>query len=238
MRSVISYITILSFIASGVFSPLFAAESARSKYTGKIDVCIKANKEGRAKTIEDYVCPVGTLSPQQIAFQVVMSIEFKKLDNEVKKDLQKIHKETNKDIGQLSSNIRDLFDRSNKKSVYPAKYEEICNTLVMNETILYFKEKGESSKMSDGVTTDNDANNFIFGQEGCSRLVDKKLQAYKESAWLLGESAVVTSFKNDKHTYMRKLKDQYEKFLNKWTIYIGQLGVIKDKWPSKTKVVQ
>lgn len=68
--------------------------------------------------------------------------------------------------------------------------------------------------------------------------MNKKLQAYKDSAWLLGESAVVKSFKNDKHTYMRKLKDQYEKFLNKWTIYIGQLGVIKDKWPSKTKVTQ
>ena len=68
--------------------------------------------------------------------------------------------------------------------------------------------------------------------------MDKKLQAYKESAWLLGEGAIVASFKNDKHTYMRKLKDQYEKFLNKWTIYIGQLGVIKDKWPSKTKVTQ
>lgn len=68
--------------------------------------------------------------------------------------------------------------------------------------------------------------------------MDKKLQAYKDSAWLLGESAVVKSFQNDKHSYMRKLKDQYEKFLNKWTTYIGQLGVIKDKWPSKTKNVQ
>ena len=68
--------------------------------------------------------------------------------------------------------------------------------------------------------------------------MNKKLQAYKESAWLLGEVAVVKSFKKDKHDYMRKLKDQYEKFLNKWTTYIGQLSVIKDKWPSKTKVTQ
>jgi hypothetical protein len=37
---------------------------------------------------------------------------------------------------------------------------------------------------------------------------------------------------------MRKLKDQYEKFLNKWTTYLGQLGVIKDKWPSKSKDTQ
>lgn len=64
------------------------------------------------------------------------------------------------------------------------------------------------------------------------------MAAYKESAWLLGEIAVVNSFKNDKHTYMRRLKDQYEVFLNKWTTYIGQLSVIKDKWTSKTKTIQ
>ncbi len=50
--------------------------------------------------------------------------------------------------------------------------------------------------------------------------MDRKLQAYKEAAWLLGESALVKSFKHDKHEYMRGLKDQYEKFLNKWTIYV------------------
>lgn len=73
---------------SGVCSPLFAAGS---KYAGDIDACIKANKAGKAKTIEDYVCPVGTLKPQQIAFQVVMSKEFKKIDDDVKKDLKTIH---------------------------------------------------------------------------------------------------------------------------------------------------
>ncbi|HBB26955.1 TPA: hypothetical protein DCZ36_00470, partial [Candidatus Gracilibacteria bacterium] len=176
------------FVTSGVFSPLFALESTGSKYTGKIDACIKANKEGKAKTIEDYVCPTGTLSIQQIAFQVVMSGEFKKLDDEVKKDLKNIHEGTNKDIGALATNIGDLFDTSNGTAKYPAKYAEICNTTVMKETALYFEEKGASSKIKDGITTDNDANNFVFGQKGCSELVNKKLQAYKDSAWLLGES--------------------------------------------------
>ena len=71
----------------------------------------------------------------------------------------------------------------------------------------------------------------------CQELVDRKLMAYKDAAWLLGESALVNSFKKDKHDYMRKLKDEYEKFLNKWTMYIGQLGVIKDKWTLRTETV-
>lgn len=159
MKKIVFYIGILLCTVSGVSPPLFALES---KYTGDIDACIKANKEGRAKTIEDYICPVGTLKPQQIAFQVVMSREFKKLDDEVKKDLKKIHEGTNKDIGQLATNIGDLFDTSKDTAKYPGKYAEVCNTTVMKETALYFEEKKVSSKMNDGITTDNDANNFVF----------------------------------------------------------------------------
>lgn len=162
MKKVIFCVSVLLFITSGAFSPLFALESTGSKYTGKIDECIKANREGRAKTIEDYVCPAGTLSIQQIAFQVIMSGEFKKLDDEVKKDLKNIHEGTNKDIGALATNIGDLFDTSKSTAKYPVKYAEICNTVVMKETALYFEEKGESSKTKDTVTTDNDANNFVF----------------------------------------------------------------------------
>lgn len=64
------------------------------------------------------------------------------------------------------------------------------------------------------------------------------MESYRQSAWLLGATAVMNSFKNDKHAYMRKLKDKYEKFLNKWTIYIGQLSIIQNKWNAKSKRVQ
>jgi hypothetical protein len=158
-KSIISISILLSVIFSGIFSPVFAAES---KYTQEVDACIKANKDGKAKTIEDYVCPGGVLKPQQIAFQVIMSIEFKKLDDQVKKDLKTIYDGSNKDIGQLATNISSLFDSSKTTSKYPARYEEICNTLVMNDTVLYFEEKGKSNKTSDTITTDNDVNNFLF----------------------------------------------------------------------------
>lgn len=51
----------------------------------------------------------------------------------------------------------------------------------------------------------------------------------------MGESAIVRSYTNDKHDYVVKLKDKYEKFLNKWTIYLGQMATIKDKWNKKLK---
>lgn len=178
------------------------------------------------------------MSYQEVVLQVIMSKEFNVLDKQIKTDLKKIYDGGNKDIGQLATNIRDLFDSSNNEAIYPLQYAKICNKTTVNEASLYFTEKEAS------LTTDN-IQKFLYGQKtgdiqylSCQELVNKKLIAYKESAWLLGESALVKSFLNDKHTYIRKLKDQYEKFLNKWTIYVGQLGVIKDKWPSKTKKVQ
>jgi len=160
MKKNVFFLGIVFFAIYGVYSPHIAFAS---KYTSEIDECIKANREGMAKTIEKYICPTGTLKPQQIAFQVVMSLEFKKLDDEVKKDLQSIHEGTNKDIGQLATNISDLFDTSKiNPAKYPTKYSEICNTTVMNETMLYFEEKGEENKINDSVTTDNDASDFVF----------------------------------------------------------------------------
>lgn len=218
---------VLTVIISGAFSPLFAAPEA-GKWTSKIEECMNKREKKIEKTEEEYVCPTWSLSPQEVAFQVIMSLEFKKLDEEVKEKLKTIHKETNKDVGKLASDIKYDFE-----DTYPNKYRAICDSKTIWEAALSFGEKWGS------ITTDNHAADFVAWQSGeCGKLVDKKIQAYKDAAWLLGESAIVTSFKNDKHDYMRKLKDQYEKFLNKWTTYLGQLGVIKDKWPSKSAKVQ
>lgn len=238
MRKVHFYISscVLTVIIGGIFSPLFAAGST---YTGEIDICRDKREKKMEKTIENYVCPTWPLSTQEVAFQVVMSLEFKKLDDKVKKDLKSLYEGTNKDVGQLATNIGDLFDDSKSTPAkYPAQYSNICNKTVIFEVSAYFTEKGIINKTSESVTTDNSASSYVYWQQGCQDLVNKKLQSYKDAAWILWESAIVTSFKNDKHEYMRKLKDQYEKFLNKWTTYLGQLGVIKDKWPSKSKDTQ
>jgi hypothetical protein len=144
MRKATLYIIICwSFI---VMTFLSSALAAGTSYVGEIDRCLKArditNGGAGAKSIEEYVCPVtASLSLQQVVFQVIMSLEFKKLDDEVKQDLQTIYNGSNKDIGQLATNIRDLFDISKSTSKYPAKYTAICNSTTMSGAIAYFKEK-------------------------------------------------------------------------------------------------
>lgn len=230
MKKVVISFTVCWLLALSIITfPVFAWE--KSKHTSDIDSCIKKRAAGTAKSETDFVCPVGNFSLQDVVFQVVMSIEFKKLDDEMKKKLDEISAETNKDVGALAAKIRTLFDAENPES-YPVQYKKICDVTVMKETSLYFTEKGTS------VTTDNNAKSFVLWEKDCQDLVNRKLKSYKEAAWLLGESAVVKSYKNDKHTYMRKLKDQYEKFLIKWETYIGQLWVIDSKWNMLLKRTQ
>lgn len=68
--------------------------------------------------------------------------------------------------------------------------------------------------------------------------MDTKLSAYREIARLVALDTTVMSYAEDKNNFTRRLKKQYENFLMEWMIYIGQLAVIKDKWPSKTKITQ
>jgi hypothetical protein len=152
MIRITAFIINLCFVFHAAFLPVFAETS---KHTSNIDKCTQAREKGKAKSIEDFVCPVGSFSLQQIAFQVIMSIEFKKLDAEIKKKLAEIYAGSNKDIGQLATNIGVLFDERNPES-YPSRYKKICNTIVIQEADLYLQEKKTS------LTTDNDAKNFVF----------------------------------------------------------------------------
>ncbi len=85
------------------------------------------------------------------------------------------------------------------------------------------------------MTTDGNTANFIVGQQACTQLVGKKMDAYRDTAELIQTQNIVDSFKDDKEVFTTELKDNYQKFLLQWTIYIGELSKIKNKWPSKTK---
>lgn len=224
------------FFVTGTFvflSHSFAVASTdiprASQYSWQIDECIKANAAGTAKTITTYVCPGGKLMSQQVAFQAILDLEFQKIDREVEVDLKSIQSGSTKDIGAVDTYIKSLFDETSiPEGKYPKKYRQICDQTIRNEAIKHFGK----------ISTDFDTKNFVAGQTACNILVDKKISAYRNTGWLLGESAVINSYRKDKHTYITKLKDLYEKFLNKWTIYIGQIGRIKSKWPSKTSKCQ
>jgi hypothetical protein len=70
-------IMFLSFVFTAV-SVGFFPMVANAGYEGQIAACLEARKKGQAKTIQDYVCPEGIIGDQDVAYQVVLDLEFKK----------------------------------------------------------------------------------------------------------------------------------------------------------------
>ena len=223
------------FFHTGFLDTVTAATKIpeQSEYSGQIKSCIEKTKNGTAKTEQGYICPGGSHSNQWIAYQVVLDLEFKKIDKDVEADIATLQSSSTKSIGEITQKITDWFDSTAKNSNYRTRYEQVCNDISSDTSVI-----GQTIKHFGSLTTDNGTPDFIEGQSTCGDLVNKKIAAYRDTAWLVAEGSVVKSYQKDKHDYMTKLKDIYEKFLNKWTTLIGQLGRIKDKWPSKTPNVQ
>lgn len=230
MKKYSTLLLVMLFLCGNILMATAAETSSQkqSKYSGQIDTCIEKNKKGQAKTEQSYLCPGGKLTPQQIAYQVILDLEFKKIDKEVERGLADLQSSPTKDIGKVGDTISKWFDATTGTYNYRKKYEAVCNKTVIDEAVKHFGS----------VVTDNDTDGFVTGNIRCQKLIDLKLRAYKDAAWLLARSAIVQSYALDKHDYLRKLKDQYEKFLTKCTVYLGQLTIIKDKWNVKTKNIQ
>ena len=73
----------------GGFFVFILATDGSSAYKGKIEDCLAKRKAGTAKSITEYVCPEGKVQNEfDVAYQVVLDSEFKKLDKEVKQAIK------------------------------------------------------------------------------------------------------------------------------------------------------
>lgn len=83
-------LSVMILLFGGFFAFLMADDNS-AEYKQKIDACIAARMPDGAgpKSITDYVCPEGlTAAPHDVAYQVVLDLEFRKMDKELKKELQ------------------------------------------------------------------------------------------------------------------------------------------------------
>ena len=86
---VLALVSFLSLLIGGFFVFLLA-DNTTAGYKQKIDACIAARLPNGAgpKSITDYICPEGQVAaPHDVAYQVVLDLEFRKIDQEIKKEL-------------------------------------------------------------------------------------------------------------------------------------------------------
>lgn len=83
----LAVISIVTLLIGGFFVFLLATDGT-AEYKQKIEDCLQKRAAGTAKSITDYICPEGKVTNSfDIAYQVVLDIEFRKLDKKVKQAL-------------------------------------------------------------------------------------------------------------------------------------------------------
>jgi hypothetical protein len=227
---------LVTFLIAAVFSPILAP-IAEAGYEADIKRCLDAREKAQAKTIQDYVCPEGqddvTGGDQGVAYQVILDEEFRKIDKDAASRLRDMQSRSGKDFVAMDRDISDWFDATSEKSEFRDRYMKVCNDFADPKS--YLRQMVDSfGSMDKTVSTDSQEQYFAK----CQTLTKTKLAAYKNAARLFAEAAVVKSYKEDKSDFVGKLKKEYQNFLMKWMIYIGEMARIKDKWPNKTPKVQ
>ncbi len=90
------------------------------------------------------------------------------------------------------------------------------------------------------MTTEGDIAQYLTQNSSLSRcetLVRKKLAAYREAAWIVAGRSAVSAYESGKSQLMRDTHNAFERLAGKMMIFVGQLSVVRDKMPSKTKQV-
>lgn len=230
IKSLVSVALTLSILAS--FSVVHAAE-----YETQIKECLKVKCMGEPTgctpteaSIDKYICPEWTMNVQDVAYQVILDLEFQKVDKDVKTRLTELSTPTykGKNPVEIWDTISKWFDIVGTKDDFYARYTNVCNGLVVMKASLELPY----------LYTYWDIKNVIAWNNDCTKLAFRKLLAYRDAAWLISERNIVQNYKSDKKVFLDTVKDKYTDLLMKFTIYLWQLARITDKWNVKTGKTQ
>lgn len=133
----ISLVLMLSVLISAMLAEggVFAEETwmcpAKGAYSGQICQCLEARRPGGAgaKSITDFVCPEPVLGEQDVAYRVILDIEFRKIDKEAEAKLKEMQARTGKDFVQMDTDIANWFDSTSEDAIFHKKYSETCANL-------------------------------------------------------------------------------------------------------------
>jgi len=226
-----NYKIIISFFVFLVFLWAFFWESAYSescKYISEIQRCKEANKNWTTKSIEDFVCIVW--DGDDIAYQVVLDKEFKKIDNDIDKYLFDLEKYKNLYfwINKSKTYIDGVDDIFLAKKYFHKEYNEVCNEKLVYEVA--------SCHIWDKTTIRNAKRNFSDWID-CRLLINTKLEIFEDVAFniLMMNKAWVRA--DEKKLYDQVQRTNYDNLLDIMNVNIWYLERIWQKTPTLTRNV-
>lgn len=146
--------------------------ATKGAYVGQICDCLKARQPGGAgaKSITEYLCPEASMGDADVAYRVILDLEFKKTDKEAEGKLKEMQAATGKDFVKMDTDITNWFDSTSADSEFHQKYSKTCADLSDPKSVLR-----QSIDSMESVTTDGSTSFFIGNQEKCDSLTKTKL---------------------------------------------------------------
>ena len=195
------------------------------EYKSQIDQCNFANKKWNTKNIEDFVCI--TWNYEQIAYQVVLDLEFKKIDEQMDKFIEDL--EINKNVyfwkDKQKTYIDWIEDIHTQNELFKKEYFNICNNIIKWKVIQCMDDEK--------ISITNSKEYFLEEWTSCRMLLDKKLEIFDDVAFavlMLNKEQIKA---DEKKIYDQWQRRNYDRLLDVMMINIWYLERIWQKWPSK-----
>jgi hypothetical protein len=194
-------------------------------YKSQIDQCNTANKNWTTKSIEDFVCITGT--NEQVAYQVILDWEFKKLDKQMDKFIEDLEEYKNVYFwrNRQKTYIDWINDIHSKRDYFYKEYKKLCWINIIEQSI---------ACMNDWRTSIQNAKQFFSNKwTPCEELINKKLEIYDDIAFSVLMFNKQQIKEDDKKTYDQWQRRNYNKLIDIMMINLWYLERIWQKWPSK-----
>jgi len=187
---------------------VFAEESEglECEYASKFQQCKVANQNGSTRSIKDFIC-LQSNRDEDILDQIILDVEFKKIDDEVEsfldalwEDKEKAATDTNRVIDDISKNLLPEW-------VFHKRYKALCNNWILAKRL--------SCKSPIANTAAGNRIKWSDTSDACLTLVGNKLDIYAQVAFdttKLNKAEVLRDqYKED---IVQKTRDKFDKLIS------------------------
>lgn len=241
MRKNISILSIISFFLIWAWIYSLNARDTKApvcQYTNEVEACYQANQPGwlwnRNIGWKDNPICIASQDREKIAYNIILDIKFKKIDEKVELKLKEIEKnkteyfwtESEKTIFDAIPDLNHLF--ADSTTWFYKEYQDICsNNTILSEALACSNlwTVKEWSKFIENNTWDNI----------CMSLAKTKLAVYRQvrSDLLKLNKKQVKDDYVKKHTQEQRTK--YDDLLDKMSVNKNYINKINQKWNVKCK---
>ena len=168
------YIPIILWVSFSSYS-IYANEGAMScEYVWKFNECKVANQNGTSRSIDDFVC-ISSNNDEDILDQIILDVEFKKIDDQVEDFLDKLWNDKEASATDSNTVIDDIATNLLPEWIFYRQYKSLCNGWIL--------AKRAECTWKVANTVAGERLDQIDANSACMNLVKNKLNIYSQVAY-------------------------------------------------------